>query len=171
MLRTSTKYFITLKKSGHQRISPQVSPEKISKMNCMLICDQCGSELESQGLLVAHVKKHVTTCYSCEDCNHEFISKADFGSHLKNVHASTRCTSEVCDDKFISKEDLKEHIEKVHARKVFACEYCEQIFTMERNLGIHVEHVHGKDSHSVEWNCNDCPYQGSEASDLLNHLK
>ena len=78
-------------------------------------------------MLVAHVKKHVTTtCYSCKDCNHEFISKADFGSHLKNVHASTRCTSEVCDDKFISKEDLKEHIEKVHARKVFACEYCEQ---------------------------------------------
>ena len=95
----------------------------------MLICDQCGSELESQGLLVAHVKKHVTTtCYSCEDCNHEFISKADFGSHLKNVHASTRCTSEVCDDKFISKKDLKEHIEKVHARKVIACEYCEQIY-------------------------------------------
>ena len=121
---------------------------------------------------MAHMKEHViAACYSCEDCNHEFILKADYENHMKNVHAKTILECAVCDDKFISKKYLKDHIEHVHARISFACESCEERFLMKRNLDIHVENVHGKNHQLDEWNCNDCPYQASEASELLNHLK
>ena len=76
------------KQYGHKRTSPQTSPEKITKQVSLLICDQCGYELESQGLLDSHMKEHASrVCYTCEDCNHEFILRADYVNHIKNVHA------------------------------------------------------------------------------------
>ena len=50
---------VNAKLSGHKRTGPQESPEIVTKASEMFNCDQCGSELESKGLLKAHLASHV----------------------------------------------------------------------------------------------------------------
>jgi hypothetical protein len=78
----------------------------------MFICSwkDCKMQLESQGLLSAHMDQH-KLCYQCDKC--EF--------------------------KFANQDDLKEH-----------------------------KHTHVS---KKEWNCNNCSFQASSSSELMNHLK
>ena len=166
------KNLFNSKQFGHKRTSSQASPGKIAKLDSIFMCDQCGSQLESQGLLDSHMNEHVSrACYTCEDCNHEFLIKADYGYHMKSVHSRTSFACKNCDDEFIFKQDFDKHMEQVHKKVNHACENCGEKFTLRENLNIHIGQVHGKSIPSGEWNCNDCPFQGNQASELLNHLK
>ena len=59
------------KNSGHRRTAPQTSPEKMSQTKAVFPCDKCGYELESQGLLDAHLVNHEIhkPKYYCESCD------------------------------------------------------------------------------------------------------
>ena len=46
---------INLKNSGHRRTTPHVSSDKVSGQNSIFKCEICKHELESQGLLDAHM--------------------------------------------------------------------------------------------------------------------
>ena len=55
----------------------------------------------------------------------------------------------------------------------FTCDSCELVFTTQITLEKHNNETHISQDvlHSDEWNCNDCPFQGNNISELMNHLK
>ena len=65
------------KKSGHKRTGPQESPVKLSRSTKMFKCDECKCELESEGLLDAHIKSHQISSqvYASEHCDLDFLGK------------------------------------------------------------------------------------------------
>ena len=100
------------KNRGHKRTNPSAPSESVQKKQEMLNCTwkNCKMQLESQGLLNAHMKEH------------EQVFQCD-----------------VCDDKFTCERDLKQHMTSKHEYK--------------------------------EWNCDNCSFQGSSSSELINHLQ
>ena len=72
------------KHSGHKRTGPQEPAKSMSKSTNFIKCDQCDSELESEGLLNAHIESHHTACssFKCEHFDAEFVVKSEFDKHL-----------------------------------------------------------------------------------------
>ena len=113
---TDEQIFVRNKKEGNKRTSPQSDSQESEKGEKVFKCDECKVELESQGLLQAHITNHHTN-------------------------------------------DQKNE-----------CKLCEKVFTSQKELETHVIHDH-VGSKGEEWNCYDCPFQASCASELINHLK
>ena len=106
---------LTAKGSGYKRSGPQDVPQDKSKANSMFKCDQCGSELESNGLLTAHLTTHVeSSMYACGNCDNVFENNSDLEQHTNDKHKKRK---------------------------------------------------------DEEWNCDDCAFQASCASEMINHLK
>ena len=76
------------KNSGHRRTAPQQEFENVSKSKALYQCDKCNSELESQGLLTAHVASQhgPKSKLNCEVCDDEFLYERDLNSHMKTQH-------------------------------------------------------------------------------------
>ena len=60
----------------------------MSKSKALFKCDKCSSELESQGLLAAHVaSQHGQKAeLTCEVCDDGFLNERDLNSHMKTQH-------------------------------------------------------------------------------------
>ena len=135
------------KNNGHRRTAPQQEFENGSKPRFTLKCDNCEKELESQGLLDAHIKTmHASVSeFQCDKCENEYSNEDDLRAHIANIHENKfQFICEDCDDEFQNGEELKRHMEKEHKKKKYD---------------------------GVEWNCDGCCFQGDGASQLLNHLK
>ena len=102
------------KNSGQMRVNPQTYAEKVKNTPQSFKCTKCNMELESQGLLGAHLKTHKEPSYSCDICDFSYNKRLELEMHKIEQH-----------------EDKPEY----------------------------------------EWNCNECPFQGTEALELMNHLK
>ena len=77
------------KNSGHRRIDPQTSAENIAfNVNENFKCSKCNCNLESQGLLDAHMKNHDVQKFHCEVCGVDFIEKAELEVHIREKHKS-----------------------------------------------------------------------------------
>ena len=74
------------KNSGHRRTAPQCSAESKNDTNSIFNCPHCASELESQGLLDAHVKMHIKNILSCDICSQNFEKSLDLEMHNKTKH-------------------------------------------------------------------------------------
>ena len=60
----------------------------MSKSKALFKCDKCSSELESQGLLAAHMaSQHGQKAeLTCEVCDDGFLNERDLNSHMKTQH-------------------------------------------------------------------------------------
>ena len=104
------------KNSGYKRSGPQISAENRADKKQEFKCKICSCELDSRGLLSAHMQSHEEERIPCTDCGNKFHTESDLQDHKKK------------------------------------------------------DHVIGTSAH-VEWTCNDCPFQASSSSELMNHLR
>ena len=76
------------KTSGHRRTAPQTSAESVASDNEMFKCPHCTYELESQGLLNAHMKTHQNkySKLACDTCALDFKQGIDLEMHNKTEH-------------------------------------------------------------------------------------
>ena len=102
------------KNSGHKRVNPQTCAENVKNTPQIFKCTKCNLQLESRGLLDAHLNTHKELLYSCDVCDLSYKKVLELEMHKIEQH-----------------EDTVEY----------------------------------------EWNCNECPFQGTEPRELMNHLK
>ena len=81
--------------------------------------------------------------FSCDKCGLVFKFNSHLQEHLK-THTSKTWTCTVCGGKFDTKTTLESHMVDEHTMQVESDD---------------------------EWSCNDCPFQGNCASELMTHLK
>ena len=76
------------KKSGHRQSGPQETSEKLYKSTNKFTCEQCNCDLESKGLLDAHVQSsHVNMKeFACGLCDLLFLEKSDVEKHVADQH-------------------------------------------------------------------------------------
>ena len=81
--------------------------------------------------------------FPCKKCNAQLESEGLLLAHA-NSHeeVNTNLVCNICDSNFASGSELKSHTEQKH-----------------------------EDNKPEQWNCNDCSFQASCASELMNHLK
>ena len=81
--------------------------------------------------------------FKCKKCGRELDSRGLLTSHMQShEEAQILCTD--CQQKFHTESDLLDHKGKDHEIKTAA---------------------------QVEWTCNDCPFQASSSSELMNHVR
>ena len=103
-----------------------------------------------------------------KNSGHRRVGPQTYAEKVKNKHNEMKC--KYCDYTFLSQGLLDVHIRTHKEQLEFECDQCDQTFARKGDLESHLikEHV----SFELEnWNCNDCPFQGNEASELMKHLK
>ena len=111
------------KENGHKRTSPQTYAEVV-KPKTTFKCTSCSSELESQGLLDAHMTSHESEL-SCDQCDDVFTKSSDLKAHTEREHdhaSEFECSQ--CKEKFTNNSDLKTHLEKHSTKCEWNCENC-----------------------------------------------
>ena len=73
------------KQSGHRRTAPQEVPENVQHNSVGYKCDQCMVDLESKGLLDAHMETHMKLLV-CDSCDEKFVKKTDLDKHIVDKH-------------------------------------------------------------------------------------
>jgi hypothetical protein len=81
------------------------------------------------------------TVFKCDECDADLEAKGLLEAHKKTHEPQFCCDS--CSEQFELKDDLDEHINVQHKKRVL----------------------------DDEWNCNDCPFQSTNSSHLMKHLK
>ena len=76
-----------------------------------------------------------------------------------------------CEAKLESQGLLTAHSNSHIKAHLISCEKCETKFTNKDELENHMSKQHLEEKIFLDWNCNDCPFQGDTAMTLLNHLK
>ncbi|CAL8135907.1 unnamed protein product [Orchesella dallaii] len=136
-----------------------------------IICEVCGKEEQSQGMLWRHkIAKHpelktpppkgMVICQYCSepvlrsllhhvikthpDKYQEFI---DSGAHMvpKENKGRKRIKCEEC-DKELRQSDMKRHMRSVHGSEAIPCQHCGKEFKEGRKLTEHIRRVHVIDS-------------------------
>ena len=79
------------KKSGHRRTAPNIPAEIAPTSTTTFKCPKCIHELESKGLMDAHMKTHEDKkpIFSCESCGLEFDEKTCLKEHNKEHESKT----------------------------------------------------------------------------------
>ena len=90
-------------------------------------CEECGVELESKGLLDAHIFNHgksnshsqfvneaikSKTGFICDDCDEEYPSEDDLKSHIKEDHDDGAWCCNDCHFQTNTSEQLRQHLKK-----------------------------------------------------------
>lgn len=90
----------TSKDSGHRRTVPQEQFEKTKSQARIFKCNVCGVELQSQGILVAHVSTHSNKSnFDCDSCGESFSNKGELEDHIIDEHKQLSQTDEwTCND-------------------------------------------------------------------------
>ena len=106
------------------------------------VCNQCQKT-------VSHLKKHKRyahntsgTLFPCPNCNKEFVSSAQRGLHINQVHVVNHVTCETCGKVYKNEIILQKH--KVRAHKQYINE-------------------------SVKYFCDQCEYRGTQQGGLKRH--
>ena len=162
------KIILSNKQSGHERMGPQFEP--VPKfIGHMFKCHwkNCGTQLESKGLLIAHIEYHITTKHLiCDQCQQKFSTQDDLDAHMKSEHMRTNQSTNDNLNRHINSEHM--HINKGN------CDQCKETFNTNSELKAHMNKDHKKKdpnaSHN-EWNCNDCNFQTNTSASLRNHLQ
>ena len=79
----------------------------------MLKCVKCSSELETQGLLDAHMKSHEMKQLLCEQCNEAFTKQVDLDKHTDGIHKNNHewnCDS--CPFQAYTANELMKHLKE-----------------------------------------------------------
>ena len=103
------------KESGHRRTDPQTFAECVKNVGKLLKCSECDCELESQGLLYAHMKTHKSNLPKCEICSDVFPNDLKLKSHLKETHDKPKFEEWNCNDcpfQAIHPSELMNHLKQ-----------------------------------------------------------
>ena len=107
-------------------------------------CNQCQKTF-------SHLKKHKSyahntsgTLFPCPNCNKEFVSSAQRGLHINQVHVVNHVTCETCGKVYKNEIMLQKH--KVRAHKQYINE-------------------------SVKYFCDQCEYRGTQQGGLKRHTQ
>ena len=102
------------KKSGHMRTAPQASAENKPGSEASFKCNICAKEVESQGILNAHMKNHTRLKFKCETCDLGFAKSLDLEIHKIDEHEAKQKLEEWnCNDCFFQSEaapELMKHL-------------------------------------------------------------
>ena len=91
------------------------------------------------------------------------------GTNSNGSKTSFKC--DVCETSFKDYDILKTHKKDNHERKMiskFNCTYCDKSFVNTSLLESHIKEKHDQE---CQWLCDGCPFQASNAEELLHHLK
>ena len=103
-----------------------------------------------------------------KNSGHRRVGPQTYAEKVKSKHNEIKC--EYCDCTYISQALLDAHM-RIHKNKEqIECDQCDLTFSKKDDLEMHMEKEHVK-TEIENWNCNDCPFQGNEASELMKHLK
>ena len=85
------------KKSGFKRVDPSSVSESASKEKQFFKCTwkSCKMQLESQGLLTAHLNEHKLV-HECAECDEKFADKANLVTHKKTEHGEKEWNCDSC---------------------------------------------------------------------------
>ena len=137
------------------------------------MCNVCGKAFKAGSDLRQHEVRHNENRpkpFSCEICNHKFLSKKDSERH-KTVHYPPskwfHCPEDECSSKFKTAHHLKRH-GKVHTTQArnFECPQCGKKFVESYNVKQHIQLVHDK---LRKFNCNFCSAEFYKKCDLEHH--
>ena len=99
-----------------RRSSPQISGGRKESKGAVegFHCDECGVQLESKGLLDAHIYNHEEKRLSpqiyCDDCEEECSSVENLSEHMKLAHDDGSWTCEDCQFQTNKSENLRLHL-------------------------------------------------------------
>ena len=84
--RKKINYLFIAKNNGFKRTGPQSQSEKKSEEKSNFMCDQCGCELQSLGLLTAHIASHTELLqFECDFCDDVFENIHTLQDHIKQT--------------------------------------------------------------------------------------
>ena len=100
------------KDTGFKRTGPSSDSESISKEKIMFGCTwrKCNLQLESEGLLRAHMNQHTLT-FECNKCDANFIQESDLKDHIKSVHESREWNCNNCSFQASDSKELINHLQ------------------------------------------------------------
>lgn len=105
-----------------------------------LICDQCGKQFRSPGLLSKHLNRvHSEQIYSCSYCDHKTNNEVNMRRH-RALHTSQeqQYVCDQCGASFQALSTLKDHNLFVHSdERNFNCDVCNKSFKRKNDLRRH----------------------------------
>ena len=165
-----------LKKNGSRRTDPTSDPQFVLPEISLLRCTwkNCKMQLESQGLLTAHMKGHRPS-YACNICENEFLAESQLNEHISTFHRMIRC--EICGKEHKSPEELRLHEKEQHVDKEWNCNDCSYQAHTSGELMKHL-HVCGhkpspiiQDLRTEIKRCYTCKEEFFSKWHLMNHRK
>lgn len=111
-----------------------------SGIESSLICEQCGKQFRSPGLLAKHLKGvHNEQVYSCSFCDHKTNNEVNMRRH-RALHTSQeqQYVCDQCGASFQALSTLKDHNLFVHSdERNFNCDLCSKTFKRRNDLRRH----------------------------------
>ena len=120
----------------------------------MVICQECGKEVNKANLVYHMRKKHEVVECSCETCGKKFMDTMSLRDHLRDCQKEP----EQCNLCGAMVSRMKDHIRNVHTAdqdKRHRCEFCGKGFFDKKKLEIHKMNIHLKlRPHRCRYGCD-----------------
>ena len=166
------------KKRGHRRTNPSSPSESVFLNENLFPCSwtNCKMQLESEGLLDAHLKEHKPV-YQCEKCVETYTCEEDLKEHNNSKHFKREWTCDVCKNEFSKMSELREHRISKHGDKQWNCDGCSFQAHSSDELIKHLKltgHQPSQqilDSKSKISRCYTCKEEFTSYWNLMNHRK
>ena len=142
-------------KNGYKRVNPSTSSERLSNEIQLLKCTwkNCKMQLESQGLLSAHMKEHKPEMeIECEKCEENFLTKRELETHMKTKHTEKEWNCNGCCFQGSNTKELINHLKLSGHQpsqdiqnskiKIIHCYTCKEEFSSYWNLMNHRRQMH-----------------------------
>lgn len=136
------------KKRGHRRVDPSAQNESVPNEEKLFRCSwtNCKKQLESEGLLNAHMAEHRPRIY-CNDCDCKFTCEADLKFHRSVNHEEKEWNCDSCSFQARHDEPMETDPVVNQSRKTnINCQICDNIFETIHSLRTHKTNEH---SHQV----------------------
>lgn len=147
---------------------------RVSFLEMVYVCDECGVEFPSQGKLDDHSSSHRSDRpFVCNHpgCGASFKRKRELDTHTSCVHVGARpykCTVPGCTAAYFTTSNLAKH-KKMHETKI-VCPHdgCGEVFHKKSQLRAHLGSVHTGDP-SRPYSCGSCSRCFAFPSQLERH--
>ncbi|VEN56198.1 unnamed protein product [Callosobruchus maculatus] len=141
---------------------------KHSERTKEFLCNECGKEFWTKGLLDSHLKIHLgVKPYICEVCSKGFPTKNSLQKH-NLVHTGEKPVScIICEKTFSQKGHLIYHMRKHSGERPYSCTYCNKSFNHTGSLKVHIR-IHTGEKPFI---CDICSKGFYDSSSMKKHKK